>query len=187
MRLRSSFVLAIAAFAAIAAVVAACDDDSGTAPTLAPGTSLTPLAIEDQNGIVERIEVLREGGAGDAIPLWVEVPTDSAGFARGLMRRPPLPDDRGMVFVMIEREFCSFWMKDTPSPLSIAFTDDRGVILDIQDMEPFDLTTHFPPEGECAYALEVAQGWFERQDVEIGDRLKFPWPYDAPPPYPDDE
>jgi uncharacterized membrane protein (UPF0127 family) len=59
-------------------------------------------------------------------------------------------------------------MKDTRIPLSIAFLDPAGRILDIQDMAPFDTTPHFSPAW-YRYGLEMNQGWFGRNSLKVGD------------------
>ena len=62
-------------------------------------------------------------------------------------------------------------MKNTLIPLSIAYIDEDGRIVDIEDMEPLDETSH--PSAEPAnYALEVNQGFFEERGVKVGDMAK---------------
>jgi len=93
--------------------------------------------------------------------------------ARGLMFRQKLGKEEGMLFIYEKEERLSFWMKNTPLPLSIAFLDKAGLIVDIQDMVPFSLQTHvsaFPAQ----YALEVNQGWFKENGISIGDTVRFP-------------
>ena len=93
--------------------------------------------------------------------------------ARGLMFRQKLGRDEGMLFVYEKEERLSFWMKNTPLPLSIAFLDKSGMIVDIQDLVPFSLQTHvsaFPAQ----YALEVNQGWFKANGISIGDIVTLP-------------
>jgi uncharacterized membrane protein (UPF0127 family) len=93
--------------------------------------------------------------------------------ARGLMFRESLGKDEGMLFVYDREEFLTFWMKNTPIPLSIAFIDQREKIVDIQDMEPFSLRTHvsaFP----ARYALEMNQGWFKKNGIKVGEVVSIP-------------
>jgi hypothetical protein len=102
-----------------------------------------------------------------------EVVRTEAEKARGLMFRQKLGKNEGMLFVYEKEERLSFWMKNTPLPLSIAFLDKSGLIVDIQDMVPFSLQTRvsaFPAQ----YALEVNQGWFQANGVAIGDSVAFP-------------
>ena len=93
--------------------------------------------------------------------------------ALGLMHRQELPEDEGMLFMCDSCAVQSFWMKDTPLPLSIAFLEEDGTILKIADLEPHDL------EGESSehavrFVLEVNQGWFRERGIEPGTRLTGP-------------
>lgn len=92
---------------------------------------------------------------------------------RGLMFRECLPADSGMAFVYFEETSGGFFMKDTLIPLSIAFFDDEGKILEILDMEPCeeDPCEIYDPGVAYSGALEVNQGAFERWGVEEGDRI----------------
>lgn len=90
---------------------------------------------------------------------------------KGFMFRKKIPDGTGMLFVFEEDKVLRFWMKNTPSPLSIAYIDRKGEIKDIFDMKPFDLNDT-TATGYVRYALEVPQGWFERAGVKVGDKLK---------------
>jgi hypothetical protein len=68
----------------------------------------------------------------------------------------------------------SFWMKNTRIPLSIAFIDQQGRIVDIQDMEPFSLRTRVSARP-AQYALEVNQGWFKKNGIDVGDSVHLPF------------
>lgn len=89
----------------------------------------------------------------------------------GLSRRHTLAADHGMLFVFAKAVQIPFWMKDTYIPLSIAFIDDNGRILAIQDMVANDsITLHHPPSA-YRYALETTVGWFKAHGVQSGDVL----------------
>lgn len=90
---------------------------------------------------------------------------------RGLMNRRALPPDHGMLFVFEAPERICMWMKDTPLPLSVAFLDARGVVLNIADMQPLTLEPHCAV-GDALYALEMAQGWFAERGVRPGGRIQ---------------
>ena len=64
----------------------------------------------------------------------------------------------------------SFWMKNTPHPLSIAYIDSQGIIRDIYDMTPFSLAP-IQSTRSVRYALEVPQGWYEKAGVKTGDKV----------------
>lgn len=111
--------------------------------------------------------------------LEVEVVADPASREKGLMFRQEMPDNGGMLFVHPADERMGFWMRNTPIPLSIAFLDARGRIMNIADMEPFDERPHFS-EGAARYALEVHQGWFARRRIGPGDECEFSLPAGLP-------
>jgi uncharacterized membrane protein (UPF0127 family) len=83
--------------------------------------------------------------------------------------------DEGMLFVYERQDWLSFWMKNTPLPLSIAFIDKDGKIVDIQDMESFSLDTH-TSAYPARYALEMNRGWFAKEGIKAGDLVKIPPP-----------
>ena len=78
-----------------------------------------------------------------------------------------------MLFVYDQEQVLSSWMKDTLIPLSIAYIDVQGRIVDIQDMHPLDETIH-PSAEPAQYALEVNQGFFEGRGVMVGDMVELP-------------
>ncbi len=88
----------------------------------------------------------------------------------GFMERESIPDGTGMIFVFESDRILSFWMKDTPSPLSIAYIDNSGKIRDIFDMKPYSLS-EVVSTVSVRYALEVPQGWFNKVGVKVGDTI----------------
>jgi len=90
----------------------------------------------------------------------------------GLMNRERLDPDSGMLFVFETPTTAGFWMRNTLIPLSVAWIDAAGNIVDIQDMQPLDETTHFPV-ASYLYALEVNQGWFVNHGVGTGQVVQF--------------
>jgi uncharacterized membrane protein (UPF0127 family) len=100
--------------------------------------------------------------------LFAEVADTPQTSANGLMFRDSLPADHGMLFIFEEPETASFWMKNTKIPLSIAYIDSAGKILEIRSLKPFDETPVPSASGEVAFALEVNDGWFKRNGVSTG-------------------
>ena len=86
----------------------------------------------------------------------------------GFMERKNIPDGTGMLFIFDRDQILSFWMKNTPHPLSIAYIDSKGKIRNIYDMTPFSLTP-IKSTSSVRYALEVPQGWFDANNINIGD------------------
>ena len=99
-----------------------------------------------------------------------EVAQTNEQVTTGLMYRFSLKPDHGMVFVFDRSEPRAFWMKNTFIPLSIAFVDGKGRILNIEDMAPQTETTHWS-KGPAQYALEMRKGWFREHGVGPGDTV----------------
>jgi len=104
-------------------------------------------------------------------PIEVEVADDPTERATGLMYRKSLADDSGMLFIYPGSETRSFWMENTSLPLSIAFIDSQGVIVNIEKLKPFDRTSVFS-KGDVLYALEMNRGWFAKNGVEPGETVQ---------------
>ena len=99
-----------------------------------------------------------------------EVADTNHAREQGLMGRKFLGEDEGMLFVYTDEKPRSFWMKNTPLPLSIAYADKGGKIVKILDMEPYSedrVQSLYPAQ----YALEMRQGWFSEHGVESGDLI----------------
>lgn len=111
---------------------------------------------------------------GARIYVQAEVVSSPEEMVRGLMGRTSLEADSGMMFAFGETGTNPFWMKDTLIPLSIAFISQRGVIVDIQDMEPLSQRFHHPTQP-YRYALEVNQGFFSRHGIKVGNQVIFLW------------
>ena len=112
---------------------------------------------------------------GEEVVVRVEIADDNAERAQGLMDRRSLPENTGMLFAYGNEQELSFWMRNTYIPLSIAFADAEGRIVDLQDMEPLDDEPPSYVSAEPAqYALEVNQGFFEERGVEVGDKMELP-------------
>ena len=99
-----------------------------------------------------------------------EVVSDMATRAQGLMHRKSLPQNAGMLFIFDERAVHCMWMKNTLIPLSVAFIDERGTIVNIADMEPHSEASHCAAQP-VRYALEVNRGWFAAKGLKPGIRL----------------
>lgn len=101
----------------------------------------------------------------------VEVADTSAEHASGLMYRPPLPQARGMLFVMDNEEPQVFWMKNTPSPLDLVFAANDGLIVSIEQGEPLS-EAQIPSGKPAKFVLEIAQGEAARLGIQPGDRMR---------------
>ena len=125
-------------------------------------TSAQPLTAAQ----LPRIE-LRIGST----TLTAEVAADDASRSQGLMFRESLPSDHGMLFVFQDASQYCFWMKNTVVPLTIAFIDASGHIINLADMRPLSLDTHCSL-APALYALEMEQGWFQRHKLTPGTKVQ---------------
>lgn len=107
------------------------------------------------------------------ITLEVEIAKTQEEKSRGYMEREDIPEGTGMIFIFDRDQILSFWMKNTPSPLSIAYIDSRGTIKEIHDLKPFSLEA-VTSSVSCRYALEVPQGWFEKNNITVGSKVSLP-------------
>ena len=89
----------------------------------------------------------------------------------GLMNRSVMPLQRGMVFVFPEDATHCMWMVNTFLPLSVAFIDAGGRILNIEDMQPQTRDSHCAA-APARFALEMNQGWFSERGIRAGDVLR---------------
>jgi uncharacterized membrane protein (UPF0127 family) len=103
-----------------------------------------------------------------------EIAQNEQAREQGLMYRKSLALNSGMLFDFERpaQKVC-MWMKNTDIPLSVAFMDSEGVILNIEDMQPQTLDNHCSAEGKTVrYALEMQLGWFAQKHVKVGDLVK---------------
>jgi uncharacterized membrane protein (UPF0127 family) len=99
-----------------------------------------------------------------------EVVSDYATRAQGLMHRKSLAPNAGMLFIFDQPAIHCMWMKNTLIPLSVAFIDERGTIVNIADMEPHSEASHCAAQP-VRYALEMNRGWFAARGIKPGTRL----------------
>ena len=112
-------------------------------------TYLSPLRLNETDAVVEIADCDRTR-------------------AKGLMGRTNLKNNAGMLFVFPDAALRSFWMKETYIPLSIAYMDAQGVILNIENMTPLSLDS-VKSSAPAKYALEMNDGWFKEHGIQPGD------------------
>ncbi|WP_256207871.1 DUF192 domain-containing protein [Nitrosomonas sp. Nm166] len=99
-----------------------------------------------------------------------EVAHTQLSRSQGLMYRESLEENSGMLFIFPHAGHYSMWMQNTYIPLSVAFIDEQGVILNIVDMQPQTRTAH-DSAGMAKYALEMNRGWFSARKIAAGARV----------------
>ncbi|MEY2633341.1 MAG: hypothetical protein RIR00_1995 [Pseudomonadota bacterium] len=122
-------------------------------------------------------------GLGTSLPLRAEMPRQTLGISfyridvevaanqsdrmQGLMHRQHMPQQQGMLFVFPTAARHCMWMRNTLLPLSVAFLDDNGRILNIEDMAPQTEDSHCA-SGAARFALEMNKGWFAGKGIKPG-------------------
>jgi len=96
-----------------------------------------------------------------------EIAASDAERQQGLMFREKMGANEGMLFVFDAPASVCMWMKNTPLPLSVAFLDEEGTILNIEDMKPHSLDSHCSAKL-ARFALEMNQGWFRQKGIKPG-------------------
>jgi uncharacterized protein len=86
----------------------------------------------------------------------------------GMMFRTNLAENAGMLFVLPVQQQARFWMKNCPLPLSAAYIDPEGVILEVVDLHPHNTNSVVAKSDRVQFVLETNQGWFGRHHVTPG-------------------
>lgn len=116
----------------------------------------TEMPVVDLNAGIHRIQA--------------EVAHTHQARTKGLMNRRSMEDNHGMVFSWPEAGRHCMWMRNTHLPLSVAFIDDDGRIVNIADMTPRTDDIHCAAKP-VRYALEVNRGWFAQRRLAPGARI----------------
>ncbi len=160
-RLLLGVLLAVASLLALAGSALACTPRGGSGGD--QPASVAPSPCQEQ--AFAEVEIATRPR------LQIEVARTPEERARGLMFRPSMSPDAGMLFVFEQESQAGFWMRNTLIPLSIGWVDRDGTIVDIQDMQPLSDEVH-TPTAPYWYAIEANQGWFEANGVGVGQRVQ---------------
>jgi uncharacterized membrane protein (UPF0127 family) len=136
-------------------------DASPTSPPASASPSLAGVLIvtfDENNGPVE---------------LTVELADSPDERYQGLRNRQSLGEDSGMIFAWPNDAQSAFGMPETYIPLSIAFVRQDGTIAHMEDMEPLSTQAYRSPEP-YRFAIEVSQGWFAENGIQVGDVARVP-------------
>jgi hypothetical protein len=99
-----------------------------------------------------------------------EVAADQANRMQGLMNRRSMATNQGMLFVFPQKDRHCMWMRNTFLPLSVAFIDEEGKIINIEDMKPQTDDSHCAARP-ARFALEMNLGWFSGRGLKPGQRI----------------
>lgn len=101
-----------------------------------------------------------------------EVASTLTEISTGMMFRKEMAENEAMIFVFGAPHRAAFYMRNTSLPLSCAYIDSEGVVLEIHDLKPLDETPITAGSENVRYVLETKQGWFERNKVAVGTVIR---------------
>ena len=133
---------------------------------------LSPAARASDTGSLDTqklqaVTVVTQNGNQTFTAEFANTPTQRA---RGLMFKTRLPERQGMLFDFGRDQKIRMWMKNTLIPLSVAFIDEGGTIINIADMQPHSEQSHCA-STPAVFALEMTKGWFAQRGVKAGTKL----------------
>ena len=99
-----------------------------------------------------------------------EVAADQTNRMQGLMNRRSMGANQGMLFVFPQNDRHCMWMRNTFLPLSVAFLDEEGKIINVEDMKPQNDDSHCAARP-ARFALEMNLGWFSSRGLKPGQRI----------------
>ena len=147
------------------------------AGTLVLGLALAACArssapVDEAGNPLEALKIITASGEHEFL---VEIADDEPERARGLMYRPPLADDRGMLFQFESATEQGFWMQNTPSSLDILYIDPTGAIISIaRHTTPYS-EAPIPSNGAANGVLEIRAGRAEEIGAKVGDKVLHPF------------
>jgi len=125
--------------------------------------------VDERGRPLEQLSIVTSTGEHQFL---VEIADDDAARARGLMFRPPLADDRGMLFEFPDVAERSFWMRNTPSSLDIIYINPQGRIVSIAKHTTPYSEAPVPSYGAASGVLELRAGRADEMGAKPGDQVK---------------
>ncbi len=110
---------------------------------------------------------------GNTIRVWLALDADRREEGMMFVPEREVADDQGMLFVFPDERYLGFWMKNTITPLDIAYARMDGTIVTTHTMPILTLQT-YPSYEPAMFALETKAGTFERLGIGPGDRIDIP-------------
>jgi uncharacterized membrane protein (UPF0127 family) len=136
------------------------------------GCAQSNAPVDEAGNPLEELKIVTASGEHEFM---VEIADDDAERERGLMFRPPLADDRGMLFEFPDSAERSFWMRNTPSSLDIIYIDGAGSIVSIAHHATPYSETPLPSNGAATGVLELRAGRVEEIGAKPGDKVVHPF------------
>ena len=147
-----------------------------------PGCGSRPTASSATNAPIKLLPTLHLDQAQprlQTMKLWLgpqemtaELAFTQTEVATGMMFRKEMAETEGMLFIFARPHQTSFYMKNTIIPLSCAYVDSEGIILELHDLKPLNEEPVPASSDKVQYVLETRQGWFGRNKVGVGSLVR---------------
>lgn len=119
------------------------------------------------------LEGLVKFSSNPLIPVFLEVAVTDEEKSRGLMNRPSLENNRGMVFVFRPQRKVTFWMKDTLISLDMIFINNGRIVKIVKNAEPNQTSILYPSDFDVTEVIEVNSGYSDANNISVGDKITF--------------
>lgn len=156
---------------AVLLLASGCGEEAVSAPQDATKRAATPANTSPKQGQPKLPTTKLYVGTNE---ITAEIAATPIQVQTGMMWRTNLGEMEGMLFVFGRPQSVSFYMRNTLVPLTCAYIDPEGVILELHDMKPLDESSIPSASGQVQYVLEMNQGWFERHGVKPGMQFATP-------------
>ena len=119
---------------------------------------------------IDNISYVQMGGQN----VRVDLALTEAEHTKGLSGKNELMENEGMLFVFDKPGKYSFWMKDMSFPIDIVwFGEDMKVVYIKKNAGPKLYPETYGPDTDAKYVLEVMAGFSDKNNLKVGDSLKF--------------
>jgi len=150
----------------LAAMVGGGCKESGKAPVPAPAPANPNYPAQAQ----PKLQTLKLWLGAEE--LTAELALTPQQLQTGMMFRTNMAENEGMLFVFTFPHRASFWMKNTVLPLSAAYIDSEGAIVEIHDLQPLNTNSVVATSERIQYVLETNQGWFKHHNIGPGTVIR---------------
>src|SRR5438876_2184197 len=153
----------------VALLLASCDNKTEIARTPAPlpATNPPPLYLDRAQPRLRTIKLWL--GAQEMV---AEMALTQTQVATGMMYRKEMGENDGMLFVFPRPHRTAFYMRNTVVPLSAAYIDPEGTILELHDLKPLEETPVEAGSDNIQFVLETPQGWFKKNNIGVGTLVR---------------
>jgi uncharacterized protein len=145
--------------------LAGCGESVSSPKTTPPPAPPTPVAEPKQKALPKQPTLKLRMGTNE---ISAEILIRDADRQMGMMFRDSLGESEGMLFVFEAPHQAGFWMKNTKVPLTAAYIDPDGVIVELHDLEPHNTNTVLAQSDRIQYVLEMNRDWFKRNGIGPG-------------------